>query len=144
MLKKNILTNLSKYQKPSFYTNQIKNYFKNNSNNRSDFTNKTPIINNFNKSFNSSADAGNTEKPNIVQITKPTVYIGKSNNIIFNLSTEEFFYEFQNIKKPILFLWQNDTNVVIGKHQNPWKECKITNMNQNNVKLASKFYYKRI
>jgi lipoate-protein ligase A len=139
MLKKNILTNLSKTQKPSFYTNQIKNYFKNNSNNRSNFTNKTPIINNFNKSFNSSAEASNTEKPNIVQITKPTVYIGKSNNIIFNLSTEEFFYEFQNIKKPILFLWQNDTNVVIGKHQNPWKECKITNMNQNNVKLASKF-----
>ena len=144
MLKKNILTNLSQTQKPSFYTYHIKNYFKNNSNNRSNFTNKTPIINNFNKSFNSSADAGNTEKPNIVQITKPTVYIGKSNNIIFNLSTEEFFYEFQNIKKPILFLWQNDTNVVIGKHQNPWKECKITNMNQNNVKLASKFYYKRI
>jgi len=76
--------------------------------------------------------------PKIIDINKPTIYIANSNNIIFNLSIEEFFYEHQNIKKPILFLWQNDTNVVIGKHQNPWKECKITNMLQDKVKLASK------
>ena len=25
------------------------------------------------------------------------------------------------LTKPILFLWRNNTNIVIGKHQNPWK-----------------------
>jgi lipoate-protein ligase A len=65
------------------------------------------------------------------------IYIAKSNNIIFNLSTEEIFYEHQNIDKPILFLYQNDKNVVIGKHQNPWKECHITLMEQENINLAS-------
>jgi lipoate-protein ligase A len=64
------------------------------------------------------------------------IYIAKSNNIVFNLSTEEFFYEHQNIDKPVLFLYQNDKNVVIGKHQNPWKECHITLMEQENINLA--------
>jgi len=121
---------LNRLESKSFFN---KNNSKNQNNNNNYFQNKSS-----NKAFNSRANADTSQKPaNIVEINKPTVYIAKSNNIIFNLSTEELFYEFQNIKKPILFLWQNDTNVVIGKHQNPWKECKITNMLQNKVKLAS-------
>ncbi len=30
--------------------------------------------------------------------------------------------------EPTLFLWQNAATIVIGKHQNPWKECHIEKM----------------
>jgi lipoate-protein ligase A len=73
----------------------------------------------------------------IKQRILPTIYIARSNNIIYNLSTEEYFYEHRNVDKPILFLYQNDKNVVIGKHQNPWKECHITQMERDSINLAS-------
>jgi lipoate-protein ligase A len=70
---------------------------------------------------------------------KASIYIAKSNDIIFNLSTEEYLYEHEaKLDKPILFLYQNDKNVVIGKHQNPFKECNIGLMEKENVDLASK------
>ena len=73
----------------------------------------------------------------ISTVPKANIYIAKSNNIIYNLCTEEYFYEHNNVDIPILFLYQNDKNVVIGKHQNPWKECNINNMEGEKIELAS-------
>jgi lipoate-protein ligase A len=70
--------------------------------------------------------------------SKATIYIAKSNNIIFNLSAEEYLYQHQEVTKPRLYLYQNDKNVVIGKHQNPWKECNIKIMEEDNATLSSK------
>ena len=36
----------------------------------------------------------------------------------------------------VLFLWRNDKTVVIGRHQNPYKECNLSYMLSNSVKLA--------
>jgi lipoate-protein ligase A len=69
---------------------------------------------------------------------KAKVYIAKSNNIIYNLCTEEYFYEHNNVEIPTLYLYQNDRNVVIGKHQNPWKECNLNTMEEEIIELASK------
>ncbi len=74
--------------------------------------------------------------------SRANIYIANSNNIIYNLCTEEYFYEHNNVDKPILFLYQNDKNVVIGKHQNPWKECNIKQMEEQKIELASKYFLK--
>lgn len=54
----------------------------------------------------------------------------------YNLSIEE--YLFNNVKdnEVILYLWQNKNTVVIGKNQNPWKECRYKQLEDEGGKLA--------
>lgn len=36
----------------------------------------------------------------------------------------------------ILFLWQNEKTIVIGRHQNPYKECDLALMSKEGINLA--------
>lgn len=36
----------------------------------------------------------------------------------------------------VLFLWRNSETVVIGRHQNPWKECHLPKMEADGIFLA--------
>lgn len=56
------------------------------------------------------------------------------NSIFHNLALEE--YLFARVTEPTLFLYRNDRNVVIGRHQNPWKECHLDRMEADNVQLC--------
>ncbi len=60
-----------------------------------------------------------------------------SNDPFFNLAFENHIFAnttLENIK-PTLYLWCNNDVVVIGRFQNPWKECSIEKMKEENVSL---------
>ncbi|CAG9319658.1 unnamed protein product [Blepharisma stoltei] len=65
---------------------------------------------------------------------KPRFLITKTTSIFQNLAFEEHLLE--NVKSPILCMYQNDKTIVIGRNQNPWKEIHIDRMNEDNVQLC--------
>ncbi len=50
------------------------------------------------------------------------VYLSTSNDARNNLALEESLLF--NLKRPILFLYENNPAIVIGRCQNPWRECR--------------------
>jgi len=64
------------------------------------------------------------------------ILFAESNNIMFNLATEEYIFEHLPFINPILFLWRNTPTIIMGKHQNPWKECRVQLLEDNGVTLA--------
>jgi len=67
---------------------------------------------------------------------KHRIIYSTSTNIWFNLATEEWLSNTLRPDEHILFLWQNDRCVIIGRNQNPWKECFLERMNADGVLLA--------
>lgn len=53
-----------------------------------------------------------------------------------NLALEEYFLINQSRGEATLFLWQNKDTVVIGRNQNPWTECNLNLMEEENIRLA--------
>lgn len=53
-----------------------------------------------------------------------------------NLAWEEYFFSQVLDNEIILYLWQNDNTVVIGRNQNAWKECRHVELERENGKLA--------
>ncbi len=64
------------------------------------------------------------------------IYISRSNNPYFNLAFEEYLVRYADQRDQILFLWQNLNTVVIGRNQNPWKECNLQELNLQGGKLV--------
>lgn len=54
----------------------------------------------------------------------------------FNLAVEEAIFRQMSVRQRVMFLWRNNDTVVIGRAQNPWKECNTRKMAQDGVKLA--------
>ena len=64
------------------------------------------------------------------------VYISKTFNPSFNLALEEYLVRRHDPSDQVLFLWQNQNTVVIGRNQNPWKECNIEEIKRLEGKLV--------
>jgi len=59
----------------------------------------------------------------------------KSTNVYRNLAVEEWLLE-NAPQLPVLFLCVNSPCVVMGKNQNPWRECRLSLMEEEGVALA--------
>ena len=58
----------------------------------------------------------------------------RSLDVYRNLATEEYLMEHST--EPVLFLWRSNCAVVVGKNQNPWRECRLDLMQAEGVLLA--------
>lgn len=61
-------------------------------------------------------------------ISRIKYIISKDTNPYKNLALEEYLLKNVGPEECILYLWQNERTVVIGKNQNPWKECRIAEL----------------
>jgi len=57
-------------------------------------------------------------------------------NPFINLATEEYMTFRAAEGEVTMYLWQNANTVVIGKNQNPWRECRVESMKEGDCKLA--------
>lgn len=69
-------------------------------------------------------------------INKIKYIITTQTNPYKNLALEEFLLKNVKSDECIMYLWQNEKTVVIGKNQNPWKECRIAELEADGGKLV--------
>ena len=69
-------------------------------------------------------------------IKRIKLYESKGFDPYRNLAIEQYLMETVEEDACILFLWQNQNTVVIGKNQNAWKECRTTLLNEEGGILA--------
>ena len=69
-------------------------------------------------------------------IDKLWIYEGQSYDPHYNLAVEEYLLESVEPGQCVLYLWQNRNAVVIGRNQNPWKECRTTLLEQEGGHFA--------
>lgn len=60
----------------------------------------------------------------------------ETTNPYINLAAEEFLTFNAQDDELVLYLWQNAHTVVIGKNQNPWKECNVERIKADGAYLA--------
>jgi len=56
-------------------------------------------------------------------------------DIVFHFAAEEFFMNSAKVTAPLMYLWRPDPVVTIGRHQNPWKECRLAQLEEDGVAL---------
>lgn len=64
------------------------------------------------------------------------IFLTKTLDPWWNLAVEEYLLETVEKDQFILYLWQNENTVVIGKNQNPWRECRTELLEREEGKLA--------
>jgi len=69
-------------------------------------------------------------------ITQISVYQGRGFDPYENLAIEKYLLDTVAPDQCILYLWQNQNTVVIGRNQNPWVECRTALLEEEGGKLA--------
>ncbi|GAB0087725.1 lipoyltransferase 1, mitochondrial [Sergentomyia squamirostris] len=90
----------------------------------------------FRRGFASALESDGARKEADGEIKK-SVFISQSYDIFTNLALEDWIYRNFDFKNHhILMLWSNNPCVVVGRHQNPWVESSVANLEQNGILLA--------
>jgi lipoate-protein ligase A len=63
------------------------------------------------------------------------VVVSSRTDVYENLAAEELLLD-SAPPEPVVFVYRNDAAVVIGKNQNPWRECAVSRLDALGVKLA--------
>lgn len=63
------------------------------------------------------------------------IIVSDSYDPVFNLALEATLLEEADPEMMLMFLWQNEKTIVIGRHQNPYKECNLTKVREDQVKI---------
>ncbi|MCL2826160.1 MAG: lipoate--protein ligase, partial [Eggerthellaceae bacterium] len=74
------------------------------------------------------------ESPNVG--AKALFLRSTSTNPFANLALERLLMDEVLPGEQLLFLWQNHRTVVVGRNQNPWKECRIAELEKDGGFLA--------
>ncbi|WP_027119342.1 lipoate--protein ligase [[Mycoplasma] testudinis] len=71
----------------------------------------------------------------------PLLFISHTTDPYFNAATEEYLLkEYDNPNnEPILFIWQNDNTIFVGRNQNTFKEINLVNVKKDHVNLVRRF-----
>jgi len=64
------------------------------------------------------------------------ILVGDSTNPWHNLAVEELLFDTLGSGARVFYLWQNRDTVVIGRHQNAWKECRVKLLEDEGGRLA--------
>ncbi len=66
------------------------------------------------------------------------LYICRCNSFdpYYNLATEQHLSHILPSNSCILYLWQNDRSIIIGRNQNPWSECSISQVRADHIPVV--------
>lgn len=69
-------------------------------------------------------------------INKISIYDTDCKNPYHNLAVEEYLTTHVKKDELIVYLWQNEHTIVIGRNQNAWQECRVGEFEQSGGKIV--------
>ena len=72
-------------------------------------------------------------------IDKLFYYVSDSYDPYENMALEYVLTMTADDQTAIVFLWQNDQTIVVGRNQNVWKECYVNQIQRDGVRIARRY-----
>jgi len=71
-----------------------------------------------------------------VTAARPRILRSEVPDIIYHFAVEEYLMGNAKVAAPLMYLWRPAPVVTIGRHQNPWKECVLSRLEEDGVALV--------